>query len=50
MDISLYKNRRAVGEYNISESGSTDDIFLDDDYIEVSNYLWYLGPTWKSLF
>ncbi|XP_034685837.1 uncharacterized protein At3g49140 isoform X2 [Vitis riparia] len=37
MDLSLYKNRRVAGEYNISESGSTDDISLDDDYFEVED-------------
>lgn len=50
MDLSLYKNRRVAGEYNISESGSTDDISLDDDYFEVNNYLWFLDPIWKSPF
>ncbi|KAK9287796.1 hypothetical protein L1049_016236 [Liquidambar formosana] len=35
IDISLYENRRIVSEYNILDSGSSEDIPFDDDYFEV---------------
>uniref|UniRef100_A0A6P3Z1P9 uncharacterized protein At3g49140-like isoform X1 n=1 Tax=Ziziphus jujuba TaxID=326968 RepID=A0A6P3Z1P9_ZIZJJ len=34
MDMPIYENRRTVGEYNISDSGS-EEIPFDDDYFEV---------------
>ncbi|GMN63535.1 hypothetical protein TIFTF001_032611 [Ficus carica] len=35
MDMPIYENRRMSGEYNISDSGSIDEIAFDDDYFEV---------------
>lgn len=33
--MPIYENRRMAGEYNISDSGSNDEIAFDDDYFEV---------------
>uniref|UniRef100_A0A5B7AA62 Putative Pentatricopeptide repeat (PPR) superfamily protein isoform 2 n=1 Tax=Davidia involucrata TaxID=16924 RepID=A0A5B7AA62_DAVIN len=35
MDNTIYENRRAAAEYNISDSGASDDIPFNDDYFEV---------------
>lgn len=37
MDMSMYEQRRATGEYSLSEGGINDDILFDDDYFQVRN-------------
>lgn len=33
--MPMYENKRVAGEYNNSDSGSTEEIPFDEDYFEV---------------
>ena len=43
MEIPIYEYRRNTGEYNISESGNSNETLFEDDYFEVSSNVWLVS-------